>query len=127
MSTRCQIGFYEPEATKLEDFEALIYRHCDGYPDTNSGVIADIVPILRQFDKDRGLDDIEYASAWLVAKLKTDYTNIGICKEFHGDIEYFYAVYPDRIQVYDVVHGEGFEPLPTNQWKLIDTISLKES
>jgi len=121
MSTRCQIGFYEPEVKDLNQWEALIYRHSDGYPDTQHGVIATVVPILKQFDKDRGLDDIEYASAWLVAKLKTDYLNIGICKGFHGDIEYFYAVYPDRMEVYDTRTMDS-DP---SQWKLLQTIGLK--
>ena len=121
MSTRCQIGFYEPEVKDLNQWEALIYRHSDGYPDTQHGVIATVVPILKQFDKDRGLDDIEYASAWLVAKLKTDYLNIGISKGFHGDIEYFYAVYPDRMEVYDTQTMDS-DP---SQWKLLQTIGLK--
>ena len=120
MSTRCQIGFYEQGVKDLTKFEALIYRHCDGYPDGESGVPADIVPILKDFNKNRGLDDTEYASAWLVAKLKTDYLNIGISKDFHGDIEYFYAVYPDRLEVYKT----PFDAKP-DLWKLLQTISLK--
>ena len=45
---------------------------------------------------------MEYAAAWLVAKLKKDdYLNIGICKSLHGDIEYYYAVYPDKIDIYE--------------------------
>jgi len=99
MSTRCHIGFYDEESKGLEDFEALIYRHYDGYPD---GVLPDIIPILKDFDKNRGLGDTEYASAWLVAKLKDDYTNIGISKEFHGDIEYLYAIKGKTISVYEV-------------------------
>ncbi len=125
MSTRCQIGFYEPESKSLTDFEALIYRHCDGYPGkadgSETGVLADIVPVLRDFDADRGLDDVEYSSAWLVAKLKDTKTNIGICRAFHGDIEFFYAVYPDRIEVYET----PFDSKP-EQWKLIETVNLKQ-
>jgi len=108
MSTRCQIGFYETKESKLSAPEALIYRHGDGYPE---GVIPDIVPILKEFHVGRGLSDIEYASAWLVAKLKTDFLNIGICKEYHSDIEYYYAVHKDgTIIVYDV-SGKKFTPL----------------
>ncbi len=40
MSTRCQIGFYEPRQKDLTKFEALIYRHSDGYPDTDCGTVA---------------------------------------------------------------------------------------
>lgn len=117
MSTRCQIGFYELGQKNLYKWEALIYRHSDGYPDGESGVIATVKPILDDFNKNRGLDDLEYAPAWLVAKLKTDYLNIGISSGFHGDIEYFYAVYPDRLDVYKT----PFDSTP-DKWKLIDTL-----
>tara|TARA_Y100000310_G_C20020129_1_gene506993 strand:- start:3 stop:359 length:357 start_codon:yes stop_codon:yes gene_type:complete len=116
MSTRCQIGFYEPDTENLQNFEALIYRHSDGYPDSEHGVIATIKPILDDFNKNRGLDDMEYASAWLVAKLKDDYLNIGISKAFHGDIEYFYAVYPNRMDIYETPDSK-----PQN-WKRIDSV-----
>jgi len=103
MGTRCQIGFYKPEVKDLGNFEALIYRHWDGNPES---VIPSILPILQDFKKNRGLDDVEYASAWLVAKLKEDYLNIGICRVFHSDIEWFYAVYPARIIVYQVTNSD---------------------
>lgn len=115
MSTRCQIGFYEAGKEDLEDFEALIYRHCDGYPE---GVLPDIMPILRDFNQNRGLSDIEYASAWLVAKLKEDYLNIGICKAFHGDIEFFYAVYPNKVVVYQVTNGDPMS------WRKFKTVKI---
>ena len=124
MATRSQIGFYEA-GDQLSKPTALIYRHWDGYPE---GVLNDIIPILKDFDQNRGLADVEYAAAWLVAKLKKDdYLNIGICKSLHGDIEYYYAVYPDRIDVYEPKdfgawlegEGHGFEHL-----KLKDTILL---
>ncbi len=116
MSTRCQIGFYEPEAKDLTDFEALIYRHLDGYPE---GVLPVIVPILKDFDINRGLDDVEYSAAWMVAKLKDGYLNIGICKDFHGDINFFYAVYPDHIDVYNTHYSSS----PTD-WEKIHTEKL---
>ena len=106
--TRCQIGFYSfPSTTNmhnlLDKWEVLLYRHCDGYPE---GILPDILPILADFHKNRGLSDWEYASAWLCSKLKTDYLGIGICNQFHGDIEYYYAIFPNGIiQVYDVRNG----------------------
>ena len=110
MSTRCQIGFYEPNEKDLNKFTALIYRHFDGYPDIEGdGVLKDILPILKDFEKNRGLRDIDYAAAWLVAKLKDDYTNIGIGNYFHQDINYFYAVYPTKVMVYEV--GGGFDEI----------------
>jgi hypothetical protein len=35
MSTRCQIGFYPEKPTKdtLQNPDALIYKHSDGYPE----------------------------------------------------------------------------------------------
>ena len=118
MSTRCQIGFYKKKEEDLNKWEALLYKHSDGYPDTEHGVIETITPILTSFNKERGLDDIEYASAWLVAKLKADYLNIGICNSLHGDIEFYYAVYPDKISVFEVSEGA------MNAWKEIQTVKL---
>jgi len=123
MSTRCQIGFYPYEDTPLEKWDALIYRHFDGYPD---GVLPDIVPILKDFNKNRGLDDTEYASAWLVAKLKDDYLNIGVSNQFHGDIEYYYAVYPNRIEVYEPISFSNWlgGDCETDNLRLIQTVEI---
>ena len=115
MGTRCQIGFYEPETTDLKGFEALIYRHWDGDPES---VLPTILPILRDFNENRGLGDVEYASAWLVAKLKDNYLNIGICKDFHGDIEWFYAVYPDKVVVYQVTNSD------CEAWRKFKTVKI---
>ena len=106
MSTRCQIAFYTGHDKDLPQFDALIYRHWDGYP---SGVLPDLLPVLRDFHQHRGLGDVEYASAWLVSRWKNYYLNIGISKWFHGDIEWLYAVYPDgKVDVYKV-EGYGDE------------------
>jgi len=67
MSTRCNIGFYGDGTDKdLEKPEVLLYRHSDGYPE---GVLPDIVPFLKRFNAKRGLNDTEYASAWLMFHL----------------------------------------------------------
>ena len=34
------------------------------------------------------------------------YLSHGISKEFHGDIEYLYAVYPDRLEIYSTSFWE---------------------
>ena len=113
MSTRCQIGFYEKNEKRKDKFEALIYRHSDGYPNGEHGVLATILPFLNQFPR---RDDIEYCSArllqYLCAKSEesskangyppkglTGETGIGICIGFHGDIEYLYKVFPSRVEV----------------------------
>lgn len=125
MATRCQIAFYQNKDEKdLTKYEALIYRHWDGYPE---GVLPDIVPILREFYQGRGLKDIEYASAYLVAKLKTDMLNIGISNCFHSDIEYVYAVYPDAIiDVYEVdwTNADCYDKPIEQRLTKIKTVSL---
>ena len=107
MSTRCQIGFYKTDDAPLYKWDALIYRHSDGYPNTEHGVLATLMPILADFAEHRGLSDTEYAAAWVVAKLKDDYLNIGISRELHGDIEYFYAVTPNLLKVYEAQRDGG--------------------
>jgi hypothetical protein len=42
MSTRCQIGIYSNEKSAIDCPDILIYRHSDGYPDTDCGVVADL-------------------------------------------------------------------------------------
>jgi hypothetical protein len=143
MSTRSQLGFYrkEPAKATLKKWEALIYRHSDGYPDA---VLPDIIPFLKWWKSKRGITDLEYCSARLLQYLcneydnhskefekkigKTalsndgDYTGIyghGICKAFHGDIEYYYAIYPNKVQIYSV----GFDK-KEKDWKLLITIDL---
>lgn len=151
MSTRSQIGFYESENTNLTKPDVLLYRHWDGYPE---GVLPDILPFLAWFDKARGLDDIEYAGARLLQYLCNQadkstlesakkYPNIigkeiskgftgtlghGICKGFHVDIEYYYAIYQDRVEVYDnVMAGDWDNPGPiTNRARLMLTLKFSE-
>jgi hypothetical protein len=145
MSTRSQIGFYKrkPKQNELKEWESLIYRHSDGYP---TGVLPDIIPFLKWWKSKRGINDLEYCAARLLQWLcneydkhskefekqigKTalsndgDYTGIyghGICKGFHGDIEYYYAIYPNSLQIYSV----GFDE-DTSKWKLLATIDLEQ-
>jgi len=121
MSTRSQIGFYEKGEEDLTKWEALLYRHCDGYP---SGMLPELQPFLAAFAEERGLDDTEYAAARCMGHfcaIHKGATGYGICKNFHGDIEYFYAVYPDRLDVYSVT-GSG-DP---NRWKKIMSLKIGE-
>ena len=140
MSTRCQIGFYQDKDKPIKEWDALIYRHSDGYPD---GVLPDIEPFLKKWAKGRGLADTEYASARLLQYLCNEYDgdmiryernmpedkrftgNLGhgICKDFHGDIEYFYRVHPDEIEVYEV--GDIWDKFDSTEFKIIKTIQLK--
>lgn len=151
MSTRCNIGFYEksPTKTALLKLDALLYKHSDGYPDTENGVVAFITPFLKDFNKVRGLGDIEYASAQLMhymisesnrgmvewskqhdrdrGEYVPDYLGYGICKpEFlHWDIEYFYAISPTDLKVYSVNMSYKAKKMQSKHFTLIDTIKLK--
>ena len=137
MPTRCQIGFYETEEKDLNNFEALLYRHSDGYQED---VLPEIIPFLKQFNKNRGCSDLEYCSARLLQHMcnkhdealkefKTSthqYTGYGICGAFHGDIEFFYAVHPNRVDVYKVTWTSDprFRLKPREEWKLLKTIDI---
>ncbi len=156
MSTRCQIGIYGKEGvTELKNWDALIYRHSDGYP---SGVLPDIMPFLAYFDRVRGVDDTEYVSARLLQYMANLYdrqaiewhaqggisglrsprrdTEIedtkkyagtlghGISKQFHWDIEFYYAISKDGVRVYEVI---GFdESKDEMKSKLIGTVPYKD-
>lgn len=143
MSTRSQIGFYENKEQPLKKFEALIYRHSDGYPDTKHGVISAIKPFLKWWKKGQGLGDLEYLSARLLQYLCNRYDNNGygkalgkkyqndnftgtlghgICKNFHGDIEYFYKIYPNAMEVYKV--GNIWDKFKEEEFTLIKTLTF---
>jgi len=130
MSTRCQIGFFEtmPSDEKMiEELRksikptavALIYRHSDGYPNS---VLPDLDCYLAKCQRN---DDPCYAAAWFVhflidramrnarkwAKLgnrKADahnYLGHGIDNEYHGDIQYFYAVAGGKVKAFALCNG----------------------
>lgn len=128
MSTRCQIAFYERVRQKYTNPDAIIYKHCDGYP---SGILPTVIAFLIDFKNHRGTIEPEYASAWLLyefmrmhrsycRKAKTmkysKYIDSGICKRFHGDIRYLYCIYPDRVEVRE----------PFNDCSIIGTINISD-
>jgi hypothetical protein len=153
VSTRCQIGFYQQDNNDLLKPDALLYRHSDGYPGTVSGskygVLPDVVPFLRLFHKRRGLDDTEYAAAWTLHHLiechvqhikeyraKTasgkayypedgrDCIDFGVCQDFHGDLEFYYAVRGPTLKVYEV-HWPVQDDQPKEEhFKLLKVIRL---
>ena len=102
----------------------MLYRHCDGYPGTEHGVVAALEPILVAFQAKRGMSDIEYLAAHTLTCLKNEqlgadkgvsFIGYGICgdKELHGDIEWYYAVYPSRLKVYTAdAYGGGTQGWP---------------
>lgn len=122
MSTRSQIGIYADKKNKIDQPYTVLYKHSDGY-------IEGTLPLLEEFAKkfktNRGFFDEEYFGARLIQFLTNqsddhlkkwqeqrrketdispfDMCGYGICgdKMLHGDIEYYYAIYEDRIEVYE--------------------------
>ena len=102
MSTRCQIGFYEHEKQALNRPDALLYCGNDGRP---GYMMPLLIVSLQKLDDDNRLDDIETSSAkvlydmmqYIGKSLPKSYTAYGISKLFHGDIDYFYAIYTSGI------------------------------
>ena len=131
MSTRSQIGIYENSAS-IEKPTSIIYRHSDGYPEGKNGVIAVLMPFLKDFKSQRG-DDTEYLAAQLVHRLiekdknhaisagyynkDSKYLGYGISNNIHSDIEYYYAIYPNIVIVFAVGN-----PDKKNTWTLINEI-----
>jgi hypothetical protein len=152
MSTRCQIGFYEKSTIDINRPDALIYKHSDGYPDGEAGMLITLVPMLKDFNKQRGLSDTEYAAAWILFGLiqntvnhfqdkkiyKTPveerywrYLGFGVCSDgiFHGDIEFYYAVTPEKLYIYQVEFGydadNPISKITDKNSSIIKVISLK--
>ena len=77
------------------------------------------------------MDDVEYLSARLLQYLcneydgemgklekgKKIYTGIlgnGISKDFHGDIEYLYTIFPECVKVYETSFWQNNKPTSKN-------------
>lgn len=149
MSTRSQIAIFDGDISdKLDNvnflskkWQALIYRHNDGYPES---VVEDILPLIKQFIEVRGFYDSEYLSACLVGFLKcwhsgmpfykagssrnirvnnfeTDVLCHGISKQLHGDIEYLYCIDSKNLYVFSVSCWD--KPY---KFELLETHSIKE-
>jgi len=143
MSTRCQVGFYKKncKVNLLKDYEALLYHHCDGYPEN---MIPDMAPLLINFNIHRGINDLEYAAACLITYWKIGYSSksyvkkqgyrgkapffnylsVGICSSFHGDIDYFYAIYDDGIIEVYRIKLEGDFDIKKKSFILMGTTSI---
>ena len=76
MSTRCQIMFHWGEDETA--VSALLYRHSDGYPDTEHGVLADLDKFFDDLDKnlaDKRYSDPCYLAAKLLVWFVAEYQN----------------------------------------------------
>lgn len=112
MSTRCVINFCYGKRVV-----AKVYRHHDGYPDTDGGVLADLTRFVTDVEKDTRdtrFNDPSYLAAkfvvWQADKLavdykfnkgqtevishgrKLDFLGVGVLMEDPGDIDYRYFV-----------------------------------
>jgi len=107
MSTRCNIHFVEGDRR-----EANIYRHCDGYPDGDSGVIADLQSFFTQVKKECEKDmygcrfeDASYLAAKFIvwqagqnsAPGSLAFGSLGVMGRDAGDAEYIYTVNCDEL------------------------------
>ena len=110
VSTRSQIAVYRSEQSANDDWLVNVYRHHDGYPDSEHGVFQTIGSRMRDFVRDRGIDD-EYFCARLVQRVcdvaggSECNTGAGIAWSFHGDIEFFYRINLDTMDM--ICYGGG--------------------
>jgi hypothetical protein len=99
MSTRCNIHF-----TDRGHVLANVYRHTDGYPDGESGVMADLARFLDDVEAqttDTRFADPSYLAAkfvvWQAAQWASDgkpleFLGLGVCTGDAGDGAYVYTV-----------------------------------
>lgn len=93
MSTRCQVSFNDGGQRC-----ALIYKHHDGYPDTQHGMFQTIQGFFEEVEKqtsDTRFGDAEYLAAKFVVYLmenKLDNLGCGVSMDLHDDIEFLYNV-----------------------------------
>ena len=158
MSTRCQIDFVVKgrfKNGKAFEERRRVYRHSDGYPNGEAGVIAELEKFLN-WNNGRNTD-VEYAAANFIywskkemvehfAKWKKErgdkYTQedhdsdaqlgFGVCdpKQFHSDIEYWYEVINEYgkkpiIMAYEVNHEHGWDCVSMKNMKKIQIVPVE--
>jgi hypothetical protein len=111
MSTRCTIHFHWGNE---KEPDAIIYRHCDGYPDGENGVLADLFKFFSDVEeqtKDTRFGDPSYLAAkfvvWQAHQNATrlnwdtgeyepapmlDFISLGVVQRDPADIAYRYHV-----------------------------------
>ena len=96
MSTRCNI------IVKDQYREIQLYRHSDGYPDSEHGVIATLPGALQFAWELPRMEVDDFAAAIIRAWKEKGGGNIyidgtaNLPKSLHGDIEYYYIIEPDE-------------------------------
>ncbi len=104
MPTRAQIGIYE--GCEITDNPVvLIYRHNDGYPTGQGGVVPLLSLLVPEIITQRGTYDAEYLAAGLVHRFLNDdgdgYPGYGINNRFKVDIRFYYAITARGVTVFD--------------------------
>jgi len=126
MSTRCHILIYDSIDADPEDYIVAIYRHMDGYPESDHGdfgVVKDILEVAKMFKKAgkvgrKGIVDMDYFAARLVQYMCNEQDRIvenasetknpdkvngyGISKHIVLGVSYAYKVFPNKLEVFDV-------------------------
>jgi len=94
MSTRCNI------IIKDEYNSIQLYRHCDGYPESEHGVIATLPQALKFAWPLPRMEASDMAAAVIAAWKQQGGGNIYVDGEahlpdsLHGDIDYYYVISP---------------------------------
>ncbi len=143
MSVRGQIGFYSNNEMCLENYNILLYIHRNSTPEY---VIPIIGSVLENKSKYRNYINYEYLSAWILYEFMSkrvklnlekdkyivgiendgipakDFLGFGISDRIHVDIEYFYCIFPNRIDIFKTGCYTNVD-----KWNKIDSVFLKES
>ena len=102
MSTRCMI--------EVDHCAVKLYRHSDGYPEGESGVLASLIPQCKKFLAHRGWDPsylLARIAQWQMDESDADMAefrkgqnmkpqveclSFGLDTQYHGDLEYVYII-----------------------------------
>lgn len=94
MSTRAQVH--------IEGLSVSLYRHSDGYPESEHGVLAWLVPFVADFKKRRGWDPQYMLARALETGIRATgmafpkcAVGWGIETEEHGDLSFSYEIRRD--------------------------------
>jgi hypothetical protein len=142
MATRSQIEFYESEAKlKVNEPDARIYHHWDGYPERRLRDIKGAVVMAEAAYASQGGFDYRIPigkgessfymgdlAAFYILANKDGAGNIEIDHSIHGDLDYLYQVYPSkaglRVRVLSPKAGFWDESTVENM-KMVATGTLK--
>ncbi len=106
MSTRCSVHFCDKvrrENIQKVITRAIVYRHCDGYPEAMLPDLQSFIDTVSNECSDTRFNDPEYLAAkfvvWQANELRNtrsdsflEFLGVGVCREDPGDIEYRYKV-----------------------------------